>query len=50
MIWLRDLSWKLFSLTGNIEAYMLYCKHEEEEFQIDEDGQDRVEEQAVTQG
>lgn len=29
MIWLRDFSWRYFTLTGDIGAYLLYKKHEQ---------------------
>ncbi len=29
MIWLRDFSWRYFTLTGDIDAYLLYKQHEE---------------------
>jgi len=29
MTWLRDLSWRFFTLTGDIDAYLLYKEQEE---------------------
>lgn len=29
MIGLRDFSWRYFTLTGDIDAYLLYKKHEQ---------------------
>jgi hypothetical protein len=29
MIWLRDFPWRYFTLTGDIDAYLLYKQHEQ---------------------
>lgn len=29
MIWLRDFSWRYFTMTGDIDAYLLYKAHEQ---------------------
>lgn len=29
MIWLREFSWRYFTLTGDIDAYLLYKQHED---------------------
>lgn len=34
---MRDLPWKLFTLTGDIEAYMLYKEHQELGEDIEDD-------------
>lgn len=28
-MWLRDFSWRYFTLTGDIDAYLLYKQHED---------------------
>lgn len=28
-MWLRDFSWRYFTLTGDIDAYLLYRSHQE---------------------
>jgi hypothetical protein len=29
MIWLRDFSWRYFTITGDIDAYLLYKRYEQ---------------------
>jgi hypothetical protein len=29
MVWLRDFSWQYFTLTGDIDAYLLYKQHQD---------------------
>jgi len=29
MIWLREFSWRYFTLTGDIDAYLLFKQHDE---------------------
>jgi YqzL-like protein len=29
MVWLRDFSWQYFTMTGDIDAYLLYKQHQE---------------------
>jgi hypothetical protein len=36
MIWLREFSWRYFTLTGDIHAYLLYKKHQEREQDAEE--------------
>ncbi|MCY0888475.1 MAG: YqzL family protein [Alicyclobacillaceae bacterium] len=34
---MRDFTWKVFTLTGDIDAYMLYRTLEDEDEEVDED-------------
>ncbi|ADU29871.1 YqzL family protein [Evansella cellulosilytica] len=42
---MMDLTWKVFSMSGNIDSYLLYKEFERDSFNLDESNEELVSEE-----